>query len=598
MTETPGQRPGAHALQPLLDALTIRAGLVGPGGELLSANGAWRKARGHPLAGPPLTPGVNYLHTMARISGPSQPDGQRIATALQRVLEGGGEVLTHTFRYGPPDRAQWSRTSVCPVEGQPRCVAILHEDVTQQVHAQAALKRSQARLRTILTGAPIVLFSLDRDGVFTVVEGMGGTGTGFVTEDLVGRSVHDAYRHMPHLLEIIQDAMVGRVGVITQMVGHIAFEVRCSPIYRRDRIDGVVGVATDVTERLRAQRMKDEFVSIVSHELRTPLTSIRGSLGLLDGGVAGELPPKARDLVRIALSNTDRLVRLINDILDLDKMEAGQVTLQRAPVPVRALCDEVIGQMSSYAQQMEVALEVQAAPCDPVHADRDRIAQVLTNLLSNAIKFSPAAGRVLVRLETRATRVRISVVDNGPGIAAKDIPKLFQKFHQLDASDARSRGGSGLGLVIAKTLVEAHHGQIGVESEVGEGSTFYFELPVARQRTVAVAPPRVSQSPAVAIDAQTIVAPQQRGPTGLLTELEAHLRDATPADTAKLRDAQATARILGSTLPPDASAELRAAIELVARALDETLQGPQNTRPAALETARQNTARIRELLGP
>ncbi|MEM7153542.1 MAG: ATP-binding protein [Myxococcota bacterium] len=598
MAKVPGQRAGAHPLQPLLDALTIRAGLVGENGDLLSANGAWRKARGHPLAGPSLVPGANYLHTLARITGPARDDGQRVATALQRVLEGGSEVLTHTFRYGSPDHAQWSRTSVCPIEGQPRCAAILHEDVTQQVHAQAALKRSQARLRTILTGAPIVLFSLDRDGVFTVVEGMGGTGTGFVTEDLVGRSVHDAYRHMPHLLEIIQDAMVGRVGVITQMVGHIAFEVRCSPIYRRDRIDGVVGVATDVTERLRAQRMKDEFVSIVSHELRTPLTSIRGSLGLLEGGVAGELPPKASDLVRIARSNTDRLIRLINDILDLDKMEAGQVTLQRSAVPVRGLIDEVIGEMSGYAQQMEVAIAVEASHCDPVHADRDRLAQVLTNLLSNAVKFSPAGGQVVVRMETRATRVRISVVDRGPGIAASDIPKLFQKFHQLDASDARSRGGSGLGLVIAKTLVEAHHGQIGVESEVGQGSTFYFELPVSRQRTVTVVPPRVSQSPAVAIDAQAIVAPQQRGTTGLLAELEAHLRDATPADGAKLRDAQATARIMGSTLAADATAELRGAIELVARALDEALQGPERTRPSALETARQNTARIRELLGP
>lgn len=589
----------AHPLQPLLDALTTRAALVGPAGTLQATNKAWRRASGHPLAGPALGAGTDYLRVLGAAGGPMRADGLRLASALTRVLEGDSEVHTHTFRYGPAHHVQWSRTSLCPIEGSPRCVAVLHEDITEQIHTQAALKRSQARLRTILTGAPIVLFSLDRAGVFTVVEGMGGAGTGFVTEDLVGSSVHEAYRHMPDLLEIIDAALRGRTGVITQSVGHMAFEIRCSPVIRRERVDGVVGVATDVTERLRAQRMKDEFVSIVSHELRTPLTSIRGSLGLIEGGVAGELPPKAKDLVRIARTNTDRLVRLINDILDLDKMEAGRVTLKRTPVDTWPVVDEVLGQMHGYAEQASVRVEVvdRDPGCPPVHADRDRLVQVLTNLLSNAIKFSPENGCVEVRAAARQGRVRFSVTDHGPGIAQADIPRLFQKFHQLDASDTRARGGSGLGLVIAKSLVEAHHGQIGVDSQLGEGSTFYFEIPVAHVTVRPVPGPRQSHSPAVAIDPQAIVAPHVRGSDSLLGELEAHLRDAAGSDDLDaLGDAQATARILGATLPPDTPAELRTLVSQLARDLDDALTRGSTPNAAGWAHLHREVERIREHL--
>jgi PAS domain S-box-containing protein len=413
----------AHPLQPLLDALTTRAALVGPGGLLLATNRAWRQP-GHPLAGPTLDAGDGYLQRLDATAGPPRADAQWVALALRRVLDGeisvGTDALAHTWRFGSP--SQWSRTSVCPIEGASRGVAVLHEDVTAQVQAEHALKRSQARLRTILTGAPIVLFSLDREGIFTVVEGMGGAGTGFVTEDLVGSSIHEAYRHMPDLLEVVREALRGRVGVITQAVGHLGFEIRCSPILRQEHVVGVVGVATDVTERLRAQRMKDEFVSIVSHELRTPLTSIRGSLGLLEGGVVGELPAKARELVRIARTNSDRLIRLINDILDLDKMEAGRVTLAREALPVGPLVDAVVAEMSGFAEAAGVTVEVDMRPCEPLHGDRDRLAQVLVNLLSNAIKFSPEGERVQVRAQPSHGRVRVSVTDHGPGIARADVP--------------------------------------------------------------------------------------------------------------------------------------------------------------------------------
>ncbi|MCX4246662.1 sensor histidine kinase [Paraliomyxa miuraensis] len=563
-------------LKPLLDALGTRAGLVDAQGRLRAINAAWRRP-GHPLAGPDAELDDDYLQRLQQEPGPLRDDALRVARALRRALDGEAAPAL-TYRFGSP--SQWSRTSVCTLAGSEssRCVVVLHDDVTEQVRAEHALRRSQARLRTILTGAPIVLFSLDLGGTITVVEGMGGAGTGFVSEDLVGSSVFEAYRHMPDLLGVIRDALGGRVGVITQTVGHLAFEIRCSPVLRDERVVGAVGVATDVTERLRAQRMKDEFVSIVSHELRTPLTSIRGSLGLLEGGVAGELPPKARDLVRIARTNSDRLIRLINDILDLDKMEAGHLVLDREVVELGPLVDAVVAEMSGFAQQAGVAVVVETEPSPPVHGDRDRLAQVLVNLISNAIKFSPEGERVTLRVQPGHGRVRLSVVDRGPGIARADVPRLFQKFHQLDASDTRARGGSGLGLVIAKTLIEAHHGHIGVDSDVGRGSTFYVELPVMRSRSGARVTARQSTAgssdPAVAIDPRAIIGPGQRGTQSLMAELENHVRDAVSADDLDaLADAEATARILGSALPPDASPELRACVSLLARALDQAQRG-------------------------
>lgn len=584
-------------LQPLLDALVACAALVGPNGRILTTNRAWREAEGHPLAGPEIGPSEDYLRVLSGIKGTLQSDAMRVASALQQVIDGESSALTHTYRHGAP-RSQWTCTSLCPIDGSPRRVVVLHEDVTAQIKAQNALKRSQARLRTILTGAPIVLFSIDHDGIFTVVEGMGGAGTGFVTEDQVGSSVFEAYRHMPDLLDVIRDALGGRVGVLTQSVGPMAFEIRCSPIYRHQDVVGVVGVATDVTERLRAQRMKDEFVSIVSHELRTPLTSIRGSLGLLEGGVAGQLPPKAADLVRIARSNTDRLIRLINDILDLDKMQAGKVTLKRTVLDPRELVDEVVTHMRGYAEQAGVRVEVELRPSEPVFGDHDRLIQVLTNFLSNAIKFSPEHEAVIVGVAPHHGRVRFSIADRGPGIAKADIPKLFKKFHQLDASDARARGGSGLGLVIAKTLVEAHGGHIGVDSEIGHGSTFYFEIATARPRvTIGSTNQSGTYDPAVAIDPSGITDPRDRGTGELLTQLVQLLRTAAGStDLDALADAQATARILESALSAQGPSDAQRRVAELAQTLDEALRRGAPLDAAGWDSLQRELAGIGELL--
>jgi PAS domain S-box-containing protein len=233
----------------------------------------------------------------------------------------------------------------------------------------------------------------------------------------------------------------------------------------------------DITERKEVERMKSEFVSTVSHELRTPLTSIRGSLGLVEGGVMGELPPAVLDMVRIARTNSDRLIRLINDILDLEKIEAGKLELRLQAVDVGEVVEATFSGVRAMADAAKVELRAEVAGVGQVRADRDRLIQVLTNLVSNAIKFSPAQGVVTVRTAREARgMVRFEVVDQGPGIPLEKRGRLFGKFQQLDSSDARSKGGTGLGLAISQAIVEQHGGRIEVHSEPGQGATFTFEL--------------------------------------------------------------------------------------------------------------------------
>jgi DNA-binding response OmpR family regulator len=212
--------------------------------------------------------------------------------------------------------------------------------------------------------------------------------------------------------------------------------------------------------------------------LRTPLTSIRGSLGLIFGGVGGELPEAVKNLVGIAKSNCERLIRLINDMLDSEKIESGKMRLDLQVIDIRPLIQQVLAANEGFAGQYSVTLRLQA-PDVPlqVRIDGDRMIQVLTNLLSNAVKFTPPGGAVEVRVSCLARSVRVEVVDCGPGIPEEFRGRIFQKFSQADSSDTRQKGGTGLGLNISKALIEKMGGSIGFSSAVGTGTTFFFELP-------------------------------------------------------------------------------------------------------------------------
>jgi signal transduction histidine kinase len=231
-------------------------------------------------------------------------------------------------------------------------------------------------------------------------------------------------------------------------------------------------------ERKRLDRLKDEFVATVSHELRTPLTSIAGSLGLLMGNAAGKLPDAAVRLLAIAHTNSQRLVRLVNDILDIEKMESGQIIFKFVQVGVRPLIEQAIEANRGFAEGsgVRIRLEDAGAVCD-VLADPDRLAQVVTNLLSNAIKFSPADNEVVVAIENGSDVVRISVRDHGPGISADFKPRIFERFAQADATNARQNGGTGLGLSIVKQIVDRLHGEVGFVDAPGGGTVFHVQLP-------------------------------------------------------------------------------------------------------------------------
>jgi signal transduction histidine kinase/DNA-binding response OmpR family regulator len=245
-------------------------------------------------------------------------------------------------------------------------------------------------------------------------------------------------------------------------------------------VSGILRALRYATERKRLARLKDEFVSTVSHELRTPLTSISGSLGLLMGNAAGDLPASARRLVAIAHTNSQRLVRLINDILDIEKMEAGRVVFNFSRVEVRSLVAQTIEANRAIAADYGVRVrlaDARALGTADVRADPDRLLQVITNLLSNAIKFSPADNEVVVTVEKGTDMICLTVRDHGPGIPSDFKPLIFEKFAQADAGDARQKGGTGLGLSIVKQIVDRLGGEVGFADAPGGGTLFYVQLP-------------------------------------------------------------------------------------------------------------------------
>jgi len=235
-------------------------------------------------------------------------------------------------------------------------------------------------------------------------------------------------------------------------------------------------MGSDITDFKRIDRMKSEFVATVSHELRTPLTSIRGSLGLIAGGLAGPLPEKARSLVEIARDNCERLVRLVNDILDIEKLEAGQMPMHQQPESLKPLLEKAVTDNSGLAGQHEVALVLQCDADAAANIDADRFLQVMANLLSNAVRFSPRGASVRLQLRRDAGQARVEVTDQGPGIPPEFHGRIFQKFSQADSSNTRQKSGSGLGLSISKALVERMGGRIGYRSEPGS-TTFFIEFP-------------------------------------------------------------------------------------------------------------------------
>ncbi|WED42765.1 MHYT domain-containing protein [Legionella cardiaca] len=249
---------------------------------------------------------------------------------------------------------------------------------------------------------------------------------------------------------------------------------------------GALTVIHDVTELKRTEKLKKEFVSIVSHELRTPLTSIRGSLGLLVSGVMGNFTDKAKKLLEIANNNSERLLLLINDILDIEKIEAGKMEFQLVETDLQSLVKEAIESNKMYAEKYGVEIKlIDSEELFKVKVDPDRLIQVLNNLISNACKFSDKEKEIVISIQKQGTMVRVSVLNHGPEIPMEFRPRIFQKFSQADASNTRGKSGTGLGLNISKAIIEKLEGKINFSSSP-QGTTFYFDLPFLADQTLKV----------------------------------------------------------------------------------------------------------------
>ncbi|WP_152428289.1 ATP-binding protein [Methyloferula stellata] len=330
--------------------------------------------------------------------------------------------------------------------------------------------------------APDAMVALNANGEILLVNVQAEKRFGYCRDELLGK--HIAKLIPEGFSEMLgEDALAEQTGIGIELQGRrkdgseFPVEIMLGPIEGADeRL--VTATIRDISARKRAERLKDEFVTTVSHELRTPMTSISGALSLLAGQWGSILPESAARLLAIAHKNSQRLVRLINDILDIEKLEAGRVVFNLDRVDAVALLKQTMEADRVYAENFGVRLRLETVAADAgVRADADRLAQVFTNLLCNAIKFSPPDEEVLVTVVQKGSMVRISVHDHGCGIPADFKPHIFEKFAQADGTSSKEKSGTGLGLSIVKQIVERLGGEVGFEDAPGGGTIFYVAMP-------------------------------------------------------------------------------------------------------------------------
>ncbi|HMO23621.1 MAG TPA: PAS domain S-box protein, partial [Candidatus Melainabacteria bacterium] len=383
------------------------------------------------------------------------------------------------------------------------CVA---HDITERKLAEEAIRASEHRIRTIINHMIVGLVIVNQDGYIESMNPSAEKIFGYKAEEIVGRhllslfsdskffSEHNESDTTSFMDTLFNQALnrIGEFDCIKKNGEDFPVELSISELKTHEGERYMANIL-DVSERKEVERLKKEFVSTVSHELRTPLTSIRGSLTLLSVGAMGALPEQAKKVVSIAERNTIRLIGLINDILDIEKLEAGKLDMVFENTNMKDIMERSEQSVNTFAANNGVKLEMMPTDAQ-VYADGDRIVQVLVNLLSNAIKFSPQGQTVTVAVENAAGFVHVRVIDRGRGIPEQFKKLLFQRFQQVEASDAKKKGGTGLGLAICKGIIEQHGGQIGVDSEEGKGSTFWFRLPPARTDSTVVVQPQETRA--------------------------------------------------------------------------------------------------------
>jgi PAS domain S-box-containing protein len=421
------------------------------------------------------------MDTVPRKLTPQQREGLR---ALARRVVAQAELRRSEQQFAAEVRARKAAENVA-------------QQQSEEMEGPAALQRA------ILASADFAVIATDPCGVIRSFNPCAERTLGYVSAELIGKEspvrFHDPAELAARaavLSRELKETIEPGMEVLFAKARQGGAETRTWTLQRKDgarlsvqlsvnalhdsagALMGFLCVGKDVSALQAVERMKTEFVSTVSHELRTPLTSIRGSLRILEAQIKGPLTEGALKLVKIANSNTERLIRLINDILDIEKIEAGKLELKLHPLDAAALVEKALESLRGMADAAGVHLAPQVPRGLAFTGDEDRMIQVLVNLGSNAVKYSKPGDVVLVAAVPRPEgHLRFSVTDRGPGIPASEQKKLFGKFQQLDSSDTRKRGGTGLGLAITKAIVEQHGGQVGVWSQLGRGSTFWVDMP-------------------------------------------------------------------------------------------------------------------------
>ena len=357
-------------------------------------------------------------------------------------------------------------------------------DVSDRIEAQKSLQRSEQQLRLITDALPVLIAYIDNQQRYRYNNRTYETWYGKYRYSLQGRPIkeivgEDNYQKM---LPYVEMALAGKAATFeNQLISEKGNSYWMSATYIPDfdsdgEVKGFFSMVEDITERKAIEQMKSEFISIASHEMRTPLTSIHGVIKLLCAGRLGELSESGSKMANMALRNSDRLKRLVNDILDLERMDAGKDIIEKQKCDSAELIQQAIDTTRSMAVEQGVSLESDSQSGEFL-GDRDRLVQTLTNLVGNAIKFSTADGKVSISSRLENNNVLFAVKDRGRGIPTDKLQTIFERFQQVDASDSRKKGGTGLGLAICRHIVEQHRGKIWVESVYGEGSTFFFSLP-------------------------------------------------------------------------------------------------------------------------
>ncbi|OYQ64305.1 hypothetical protein B9G53_12245 [Pseudanabaena sp. SR411] len=435
-------------------------------------------------------PVKEFLGKTLREMGFPEKNVTMLESAAHRLLETGQDQRYEIEYPFPEDQGMgYYRAHLIPEyapDGKIATILSIFYDITQNKLNEIALQESNRRWQYLLDNVNLMVVGLNCAGKVEYINPFLLNITGYAMEEVIGKDWFSQFISQIDQLEIreafssllnndfpkyCQNAIVTKAGE-ERMISWNNTILR----NQDNEIIGTLSIGEDITEKLKVDRIKNEFISIVSHELRTPLASIRGALGLLSSGVLANRPETAQNMLNIASSDTERLVRLVNDILDLERLESSKVTLDRNWCDVLELCQQAIETMQAIAteNQIEILCNVQS---QQIVVDRDRLVQTLVNLLSNAIKFSTPQSQVHLEASQIADEIVFRVCDRGRGIPANHLESIFERFHQVDASDSRQMGGTGLGLAICRSIVQQHGGKIWVESVLSEGSTFSFTIP-------------------------------------------------------------------------------------------------------------------------